>query len=306
MGIQNRDYLKDEPGWNGGGYGANWQSKSQVVKLIIVTAAVFLLQILTSRSADGSAVTDWLSLEAGPLFRQGQIWRLLTYAFCHSQRDLLHIVMNMYMLYVIGTVVCSLTGDREFFWFYICSAIFAGICSVSFYVIQGIDQVTRQDDDVMIIGASGAVMAVFMLFALHYPRQKMLMFGIVPIEVRWLLALYVVFDGWPVLKMLAGGAVTSRVAHSAHLGGLLFGYLYFRWNMRICLWWDSFAGRLPKFRRSSKNLRVFNPEAQPAADISEKVDEILEKISREGEASLTARERNILTQASRKLRKDRQ
>jgi membrane associated rhomboid family serine protease len=299
MGIENRDYLKDEERrYSGGGFGSQFSGKSMVVRLIAATVAVFMLQLLMADGRGLSPVTDWLSLEWPPLFRQGQVWRLLTYAFCHSEQSLLHIVFNMYLLYMIGTIVCSLTGDREFLFFYLAAAIFSGICSIAFYLLMGINAT--------IIGASGAVMAVFMLFAMHYPRQQMLIMGVIPIEVRWLLVLYIIFDGWPVVSMLMGGRQESAVAHSAHLGGLLFGFLYFRWHMRLSAWWDNFAGRLPSPRRSRKNLKVFNPGTQPTVDMSEKVDEILAKISREGEASLTPRERKILTQASQNLRRGRE
>lgn len=300
MGIYNRDYLRDDEGFDAySPSGSQRSTTSIVVKLIIATAAVFVLQIMTARPQVASLVQSWLSLDSTTVFREGQIWRLLTYAFCHDQQNLLHIVFNMYLLYILGKIVCGLMGDREFLWFYCASAIFAGICSVAFYTFVG--------KPTSIIGASGAVMAVFMLFAMHYPRQRLYMFGIIPIEVRWLLAMYIVFDAYPVIITLMGNDRNpSMVAHSAHLGGLLFGFLYFRWNMRITNWWDRFAGRVSSMRRKKNNLRVFNPGTQPeAGNLVDSVDEILAKISREGEASLTPRERNILTQASRQIRRDR-
>lgn len=308
MGIDNREYLKDDDGYNA--YrdpGLRAGRMSMVSRIILATVAMFVLQLMTSRQGGSSLVMEWLSLDSQTLFRQGQIWRLLTYAFCHSQGELLHIVMNMYILYVTGQAVSELTGEREFLWYYLASAVFAGICSVAFYSVVGLP--------FDIIGASGAVLAVFMLFAMYYPRRRMFLFGVIPIEVRWLLALYVALDAIPAFAMLTGDAQAmaerarlqgqSLTAHSAHLGGLLFGFLYFRWNMRLTQWWDQFAGRLPSLSRRRNRLKVFNPGSQPEPDMSHKVDEILAKISREGEASLTTRERNILTQASRQLRKDR-
>ncbi len=301
MGIEDREYLKDNDGYNAytdGGLRVG--SMSIVNKLIIATVAFFVMQLMTSRGPD-SLIQNWFSLDSVSVFQQGQIWRLLTYAFCHSQQSLLHIVMNMYMLYMLGQIVCRLTGDREFLWFYLASAIFAGICSVAFYAFM-------RRPEVHIIGASGAVLAVFVLFAMHYPRHKMYIFGAIPVEVRWLLAIYIALDAWPTFQMLASNGVsTSNVAHSAHLGGALFGFLYFRWNMRFVTWWDKFAKRIPKNVMRRKNLKVFNPGIQPEpSSLSDSVDAILEKISREGESSLTTRERNILTQASRQLRNGRQ
>lgn len=311
MGIQNRDYLRDDDGFDAyTDSGRRSQSMSIVTKLIIVTVAMFLIQVLTSQRGRPSLVLEWLSLDSSTVFANGQIWRLLTYAFCHSQSDLWHLVFNMYFLYMIGRTVCELTGEREFLWFYLTSAVFAGICSIVFYRLMNLP--------IHIIGASGAVMAVFMLLVMHYPRRKVLFFGVFPMEMRWLLALFVAMDAMPVLLMIAGdpqrivadAAAQGRqmTANSAHLGGLLFGYLYFRWHMRLSTWWDQFAGRLPSLRRRPKNLRVFNPSTTPDPEtaLSDRMDAILEKISREGETSLTTRERNILTQASRELRKGRE
>lgn len=292
MGIENREYIRED--YEGGSRRSGTSSATIVVKLIVVTAAVYLLQILTLDSANGSVVQKWLQLTAEDVFFKGQIWRLLTYAFCHSQRDLLHLVFNMMVLYSIGGVLRQLTGDREFLWFYLVAAVFAGICSLAVYSVLRIPAA--------IIGASGATMAVFCTVAMHYPRQKVYVMGVIPVEFRWLLAIFVAFDSWPILT---GQVATSGVANSAHLGGLLFGYLYFRWSMRLTRWWDLFAGRMANRRRAKGKLKLFAPAAPAEANLESQVDTILAKISREGEGSLTARERNILTQASRQLRKDR-
>jgi hypothetical protein len=95
------------------------------------------------------------------------------------------------------------------------------------------------------------------------------------------------------------------VCHSGHLGGMLFGYLYFKWQIRLSDRWDQLAGRFRDRRRNKQHLKVFKPPVQQDTDLPDKVDAILDKISREGEASLTDRERRILTQASRQFRRDR-
>ena len=268
--------------------------------IVIVTVAVFVLQLMTSRErGSNSLVQEWLSLDFNHVVFQGQIWRLLTYAFCHDQSNLFHIIFNMMVLYSIGGVLRELHGDREFLWFYLVAAVFAGICSLAFYRLVNINA--------QIIGASGATMAVFCAVALHYPRQKVLLMGIIPIEFRWLLAAFVAIDTLPMISQVMGvlqnRGAASQVANSAHIGGLVFGFLYFRWHMRITRWWDQFAGRITS-RRSRGQLRVFNDPVEPESNLSSQVDSILEKISREGEASLNSRERKILAQASRQYRKD--
>ena len=300
MGIENREYLRDEYDDTAGSF-RRPSSKPMTIILVVVTVAVFVLQLMTAtgpKGASTSLVQKWLALNFEDVMTRGQIWRLLTYAFCHDQNNLLHIVFNMMVLYSIGGVLRQLLGDREFLWFYLVAAVFAGMCSMVFYRLVNIPA--------QIIGASGATMGVFCLVALHYPRQKVLLMGIIPIEFRWLLAAFVAIDTLPMISQVTAALqnrqAASQVANSAHIGGLIFGFLYFRWNMRITRWWDQFAGRIATRRQRGK-LRVFTEAPEPESNLSSQVDAILEKISREGEASLTARERKILAQASKQYRK---
>ncbi|MCA9062153.1 MAG: rhomboid family intramembrane serine protease [Planctomycetaceae bacterium] len=300
MGIYNRDYLRDEGGdeaWRGNYGPPSRSSRPMVVKIIVATVIVYLVQILTLKPGERSLILDFMGLSQDTVL-SGQFWRLLTYAFCHSDRDIWHILFNMMVLYMFGRVVEELMGRREFLWFYLTAAVFAGIASL------GIEFVARKP--VFIVGASGAVSAIFLLYVMHYPRQKLYFFGLFPLEARILLIGYVLFDAFPVYYELLGGRTNSHTAHSAHLGGFLFGFLYFRWNMRLTRWWDQFAGRLKQKARNRSQLKIHNPGTQPQVDHSARVDEILDKISRQGESSLTAAERRILTDASRQMRKDRE
>jgi len=285
MGIENREYLRD--GYEDGPRGSSFKAASILVQLIGVTVAVFILQLLFYDRETGSTVTRWLQLTGPDLYQRGQVWRLVTYAFCHDENRILHVAFNMLLLYFAGGMLLNLLGRREFLWFYLASAVFAGICSVAYYTIA--------KEPASIVGASGAVFAVFCAATMHYPRQVVLLFGVVPLEMRWLLVISLV------LPMLLG----PGVAHSAHIGGVLFGFMYVRLHMNLTRWWNQFAGRVATRRRNKGKLKIFAPPTPPDSNLSAQVDQILEKISREGVASLTARERNILTQASRQLRNDR-
>ena len=293
MGFESRQYLRDE---DDASFGTRRPSApmSIVTKIIITTIAVFLLQNLGD-----SPIEEWMWLQAGPLFK-GQIWRLLTYAFLHDTQSSMpwHILCNMYLLYVVGRVTAQLTGENEFLWFYCAATIFAGICSVCFYSLMNVAAVC--------VGASGAVLAVFCLLAMHYPHQKLYLFGVFGIEMRWLLAAYVVFDALPIVNHLATGQMQpGGIAHSAHLGGLLFGWLYFRWQLRFTAWWDRVRRQSRQRRARRTRLKVFKPLTQQEPDLKDRVDEILAKISTQGEESLTERERRILRQASEQLKKKR-
>ncbi|MFM7039528.1 MAG: rhomboid family intramembrane serine protease [Planctomycetaceae bacterium] len=291
MGLENREYLRDDyqqpSGWR-----PSTGSLPITTQLILVMVAVFVLQYLTVRPGQQtSLVESWLQLQVGPIIQKGQIWRLLTYAFCHSRESLLHLLINALTLHFAGQLLSGVLPRLEFLWFYLSAAFFAGIASLVFCLLG---------DNVVVIGASGAVMAALTLAALYFPRQQVLLMGFIPIEMRWLLTLYIAYD---LLPMLTGDWRTSNTAHLAHLGGVAFGALYFQRHMNFSRWWDSIRGRLR--RRKSGKLRIYAPSATPESRLDQQVDAILQKITEQGEASLTPRERNILTQASRQLRKQR-
>lgn len=299
MGLENREYMQDEFSY-GSGFGSRPRPRLSIVaQIIAVTVAAFLLQLLTvSVVGSGleqvreSAVERWLVLDTDSVLSRLQVWRLVTYALCHNRENLWHIAMNLMTLYFAGQMVLSVMSEREFGWFYLTSAAFAGAVSLVFcrFFLP----------EAKILGASGAVLAVLTVAALHYPRQQVLLMGIVPVQMRWLLLMYVALD---LLPLLSGGWRVSQKAHTAHLGGVLFGFLYVRQNLNFSRWLERLPQRFGKPRRN-RNLKLFAPST-PESSLDEQVDRILQKISEQGEASLTAKERQILTQASRQLRKNR-
>ena len=213
-------------------------------------------------------------------------------------KDVWHIVFNMLALWFFGPTLERMYGTREFTWFYLVGAVAAGV-GVYCLMEMFLGHLTP------VIGASGAVMAVLMLFAIHYPRHTLYIMGIIPIEARWIVAIYLVVDLYPVLLALGGDRVGDGVAHTAHLGGLAFGYLYYKFQWRFERMFGNF--KLPEMKSSGGrsgrvsrgNLKLY----EPPENIDAKVDEILEKISRSGEASLTDQEREVLKAASRRYKK---
>jgi membrane associated rhomboid family serine protease len=328
MGIESRDYFRETSRYSGGGSGGVFGDITPVVKfLLIANIAVFLLQMFTTRPADVSDLQafieaheewfenvpdeelptvqslrrisiaeEWLQLETDKVIRQGQIWRLLTCAFCHDRFGLWHIGMNMLFLYLFGRTLERMYGSREFLLFYLTAAIVASLAYV------GLDLVTG--DQAPAYGASGAVMAVVMLYAVHFPYERILLFFMIPIEVRWLAIFFVVFDLHPVLLRLAGEEAYTGVAHAAHLGGLAFGFAYWKWNLQL----ERFVGgiRLPRWDRlvgSRRGIRLHRPRNKRERDDAE-VDRILDKIHREGEDSLSDRERETLSRASEQYKNE--
>jgi hypothetical protein len=154
------------------------------------------------------------------------------------------------------------------------------------------------------VGASGAVMGVLMLYAIHYPRNTIRVFWFFPLEVRWLVILYVLFDLHPLLLALAGNQLFTGIAHAAHLGGLAFGFLYWKFDLNL----ERLAARLPRFRgvaRGPAPRRGVPTAAANERSLEDQVDRLLEKIASQGIESLTDNERRTLERASERYKRKR-
>src|SRR5690606_38841405 len=123
MGIENRDYLRHE---GGSSFGGSTGGGLQTVKwIIIVNVAVFVLQVVTVGAGD--FITAALALSPGSVLERFQIWRLVTYAFCHEPRGVLHIFFNMYILWIVGRRLEPRYGSREFLLFYLSAVVVSGL-----------------------------------------------------------------------------------------------------------------------------------------------------------------------------------
>jgi membrane associated rhomboid family serine protease len=297
MGIYDRDYYRRE----GPSYLESFTVRGQMVKwLLIINITVFVVQLVT-RHRDGpvwrSPVDEALVLDSQKVLA-GEVWRLLTYAFLHDEANLWHIAINMWVLFMFGGYLEDLYGRWEFLTFYLVAAIVGGIA----YVLGGFTPLQLPG---RCVGASGAITALMILCAFHYPHLTIFLFFVVPVPL-WALAIFqVAQDAFGFLGGSRGGT-----AFSVHLGGAAFAALYYQTGIRL-------LGLLPNLRswrqqRSRARLRVFRPDEESrepvavttpsAPDVDEqleaKVDAVLEKVARFGQSSLTEQEREILLKAS--------
>ena len=274
----------------------------------------FDVEHLIRSSPKVSIVQDWLKLDTDKVLKQGQIWRLVTSAFCHDRFGIWHIAFNMLFLYWFGQFVEATYGSSEFLCFYIAAAVVASLAFIGLELVTG--------DRHAAIGASGAVMAVVCAFAMWNPDHTIRVYFLFPIPIRLLLLFYVLFDLHPVLLALSGTGMSTGVAHSAHLGGLLFGYLYYKYDWRLLPYWNRTSNAVSglvgasKLRPKNKHLRIYSENQSNDRDseslITEKtradlrfddqLDAVLEKISESGQDSLTTREKKILTMGSERYR----
>ena len=238
--------------------------------LIIINVAVFVLQLLLP------GITIYLGLYPPFVLRYFMVWQLATYLFLHG--GLWHILLNMLMLWMFGSELEGVWGRRKFLTYYFFTGIGAGICSLFFY-------------NTFVIGASGAIFGLLLAYGMVFPDRILLIFGIFPMRARNAVVLF----GFVAFFSAVGG-VRDNIAHFAHLGGLLFGYVYMKnygniqslLNLRFEFSW----------RRSGRKGSGGEAAGAAEPDFSMlDVNRILDKISREGIGSLTGREKRILEKA---------
>jgi membrane associated rhomboid family serine protease len=283
MGLYDRDYNRG--GYYGGQTGFDLGGpRAMVTNLVIVNCAVYLAQLFSDNwvTSFGLLYDDWYRAP-------WQAYRLLTYGFLHSPNDLWHIAMNMFVLWMFGREVESRYGRREMLAFYLVAIVVAGL-------VWTIAEIPNAGTSTM-LGASGGVSAMVILFAMNFPHRMVLFMFFIPMPM-WVLAVLVVgLDAWNAMARPDAG-----VAFTAHLGGALFGFLYYQWGWRFERWLPT--GSLAQRVRRKPKLRVIDPDQVDSTD--SRVDEILKKIQEQGQDSLTRGERRILEQASREYQKRRQ
>lgn len=253
----------------------------------------WVARLITANAA--MALVEWYLLPGlrgvlafRPALALVQPWTAVTYMFLHA--DLGHLFFNMLALYFFGPQLEARLGGTRFLRLYLLSGVAGAILSLVF--------VPLGQAFIPIVGASGAVYGVQLGFARHWPRVPIYIWGIAPIEARWLivfmtlLSLYGGFTG-------AGG----NVAHFAHLGGFLGGWLYLRRleRRRVVRAVASAGGPA---RRDGRNERAalerwsrIRREELHEVNRAE-VDRLMEKISTRGVGSLTPGERDLLDRFS--------
>jgi membrane associated rhomboid family serine protease len=250
--------------------------------LIFINVGVFLVDYLTH----GAYLYRWLAMDPGEVTHHFQWWRLVTYMFVHdTSPPFLHILFNMLMLFMFGAPLVPVFGERRFLIFYLSSGFFAGLCSLVFYAVT--------HNPTVVIGASGALFALLFAFARLFPTQEFLMFFLFPVQARYAV---LIIGGIELLLITSN----DRIAHIAHLGGALFGWMWFRLEDQAVSYWEQWKSRKP--RSFQKAVQQSNSEVK---SVMIDIDPILKKISERGIGSLTHDEKIILEKASEVKRKQR-
>lgn len=255
--------------------------RSVVILLIINISAFLLANILIHLS--GMSKVSAAEFIATTLCVPGKFsefithfWTLFTYMFLHV--DIWHLISNMLWLWFLGRVFSDLIGSKKLMFVYIMGGLAGGVT----YLITSAAIVPLQYS--VLLGASGSVMAIVVAAAVVAPDYKVYPFGI-PLALKWLALISFVLTTVLDLSVNTGGK-------AAHIGGAIFGLIY-GYSLRSRNFWSDIVNRRThlKVAHSRLNDEDYN---EIKASTRQRIDEILDKISRSGYDSLTRDEKDFL------------
>ena len=198
-----------------------------VLRIIAANVVIFLISM-----AAPQVVTLFMLV---PVWVFTRPWTLITYMFLHA--NIWHLFFNMLGLYFFGPRLELEIGSRHFFWLYLVSGLMGAALSFVFTPYTSI------------VGASGAIFGVLYGFAHYWPREPIYIWGVLPIEARWLVI------GMAALSLFGGfGGGGGGIAHFAHLGGFVGGFVYIKWLGRRRSA-RKFGAEAPSFSPSTADLK---------------------------------------------------
>jgi membrane associated rhomboid family serine protease len=283
--------------------------------LLIVNVLVFILQGLLSTNLE---VLGGLYYFDSPQFR---LWQPLTYMFMHGGWT--HLFFNMFALWMFGGIIEQTLGDKRFITYYMVCGLGAALTQelAQWVAVSFTGDVTAYYT--CTVGASGAIYGILLAFGMLYPDEKMFIFPLpVPIKAKWFVCGYVVIELFSALSQRGDG-----VAHVAHLGGMLFGWLLLRhWRRHphhelYDNWGQSLFDSLKERRRQQTSQQILHRAAREDSDdltrgatrqddiddnarrqaLQQEIDVILDKIRKSGYDSLTKDEKRRLFDMSKNV-----
>lgn len=283
--------------------------------IIAANVGVYFLQLTLL-----GAPTVFGALGLDPSRLSSEWWTPLTYMFVHA--GLLHITFNLLALWMFGPRVEAAWSAKAFTWFYLWCGLGGAIAHI---LLSGGSS---------LVGASAAVSGVLLAYALRWPDEEVYLFGAIPMRSRWLVVWMI---GINLAMGIASNSTGSGIAWFSHLGGLAFGWIYLRvmsfggldgfrrWVSPVPDVPDDAFRAVPKTRSRRQRAdrgdgvddivaksnalatRPARPALLPRVEDTEKraaerMNLVLDKISKHGIESLTLEELKLLEEASRKLR----
>ncbi|KAA3611305.1 MAG: rhomboid family intramembrane serine protease [Calditrichaeota bacterium] len=250
-----------------------------IKNILLANAAVFILQ----QSILGETIKDLFMLSAYGIFVEFKIWQLASYMFLHGSFG--HIFWNMFAVWIFGSQLEEEMGSKEFLKYYFITGMGAGL----FFTLV-VPNPT--------LGASGAMFGIMAAWLVKWPNREILLNFLFPIKAKYLIVFFVLVSFFSITGPSDG------IAHAAHLGGFIVGYLYLRWRFlfdTVKGFFNSGVSNLSSGSPKSKMSYTRGGSGDKKDFYRKRLDELLDKINKVGYINLSEEERKMLEEASKYL-----
>ena len=263
-----------------------------VEKLIYLNVVAYLFTFLFNSlgflfQSQSNIIMDWFAMPSNIDAFILKPWTILTYGFLHG--GFFHILTNLIVLYYIGNLFIDYFTQKQLLSFYLFGTVFGGLL----YLVSYEFLPAFQNTNATLVGASSAVMAIFMGIATYIPNYE-LNFRFIGFIKLWKVAAF--FIGLDLIQIPSGNAG----GHLAHLGGALFGFIYMSqlrkgsMDFTIKNPFADFFSKKRTLKTVYKSRKKTQKKAKNYQSNQQKIDAILDKISKSGYDSLSKEEKNLL------------
>lgn len=229
----------------------------------------------------GDVIIRNFALIPGDVIYRFKIWQLVTYMFLHG--GFMHVFFNMFVLWMFGSELEREWGTKEFVKYYFITGIGAGVINLLL-------------SSAPTIGASGAVYGIMVAYALRYPDRMVYIYFLFPVKVKYLMAFLALVSFFSTF-----GSYGDGIAHAAHLGGIVIGFIYLKyWQIMYKI--KKALGNVGSKSDSGSNLKYTKGGDDKTEYYRRVIDELLDKINRVGYLKLTEEEKKLLEEGSKYLR----
>jgi len=254
-----------------------------IKNILLANVVVFILTFLNSNLA--YIIYEQFALSAQGVLGEFKIWQLFTYMFIHDNSGIWHIFFNMFILWMFGSELEHTWGSKEFLKYYFLTGIGGGIFNL---LLSGAPTV----------GASAAVYGVMVAYALAYPDRLVYIYFLFPVKVKYLMGFLTLLSFFSTF-----GASGDRIAHAAHLGGIVVGFVYLKYWTIYFKVKNFFRSQISSSGGTSSHLKYTSSNKDNKTEFyRKKIDELLDKINKVGYLNLSEEEKKLLDEGSRYLR----
>jgi len=272
-----------------------------VMTFLVINIVLVFGELMGKSTGVQSVIGNIFSLETDLRGFIRHPWALFTSIFAHY--GFLHILLNMVFLFFAGKHFEQIFGGRRLLYTYILGGVAGGLLEIIAHLAFPL----LQETSVVVVGASGSIMAIFMAIAFYQPNLQVRLFGLSPFKLIWIAVAYIVLD---VIKL----ASNDGTAHFAHIGGIIVGIISIQriqssgnlitFFMRLGDFVSAMFSRNKKAKltvvRGDKVRKMTDEEYNENAKArQDETNRILDKISKSGYESLNKREKDFLFNQSK-------